>query len=251
MKGSPLLHMQRVAPEQNEQVLRNYLGRFGFKGTMALDNIAHFSGGEKARLALALIVWDEPNLLLLDEPTNHLDIDTRDALSQALTEYEGSVLIVSHDRQLLRQTVDEFWLVSAGKIEHFDGDLEDYKQWFFQQQSKYNSQSAAASSDSAPSLSRREIRQQAAAQRQALAAQTGPLKKQSHAIEKKLEPLQKEHQELLELIGDSAFYTTEYDAQREDIIAREGALSKDIADLEEEWLALQMEIESLTEQSNE
>ena len=252
-QGSPLLHMQRIAPEQNEQRLRNYLGRFGFKGTMALDKIAHFSGGEKARLALALIVWDEPNLLLLDEPTNHLDIDTRDALSQALTEYEGSVLIVSHDRQLLRQTVDEFWLVSAGKIEQFDGDLEDYKQWFFQQQNKHVSQNAESGSESSasPSLSRREIRQQAAAQRQALSAQTRPLKKQSQAIEKKLEPLQKEHQELLELISDSAFYTAKYDAQREDVIAREGTLSKQIADLEEEWLTLQMEIETLTEQAGE
>src|SRR5690625_6336696 len=101
---------------------------------MALDNIAHFSGGEKARLSLALIVWHEPNFLLLDEPTNHLDMDTRQALIDALTEYEGSVLIVSHDRQLLRQTVDEFWLVSAGRVQPFDGDLEDYKRWFFQQQ---------------------------------------------------------------------------------------------------------------------
>lgn len=243
--GSPLLHMQRVAPEQNEQTLRNYLGRFGFKGNMALDSIQNFSGGEKARLALALIVWDEPNLLLLDEPTNHLDIDTRDALSNALTEYEGSVIIVSHDRQLLRQTVDEFWLVSAGKIDNFDGDLEDYKQWFFQQQSDLNSKSAAEKEDLSNTLSRREIRQQAAAQRQARAALTRPLQKQSQSIEKKLEPLQKEHQELLELIASPEFYTEEYEAQREEIIAKQGALSKEIEMLEEKWLELQTEIEAI------
>lgn len=249
--SSPLLHMQRIAPQENEQALRSYLGRFGFQGTKALDTIEHFSGGEKARLALALIVWDEPNLLLLDEPTNHLDIDTRDALSQALTEYEGSVLIVSHDRQLLRQTVDEFWLVNAGQITHFDGDLEDYKRWFFQQQSKGHTQPDDASATQAPNLSRREIRQQAAAQRQALAARTRPLEKQSQAIEKKLEPLQKEHQALLELIGDAAFYTAEYDAQREEIISKEGTLGKEIAALEEKWLELQTEIEEIIAQLDE
>jgi len=133
INASPLDHMQRLAPDTTEVKLRSYLGRFAFQGNRATEAITHFSGGEKARLALALVVWENPNLLLLDEPTNHLDIDTRNALIEALTDYEGSVVIVSHDRQLLRQTVDEFWLVSEGKLRRFDGDLEDYKQWFFQQ----------------------------------------------------------------------------------------------------------------------
>src|SRR5690625_281249 len=259
--SSPLLHMQRIAPQENEQALRSYLGRFGFQGTKALDTIEHFSGGEKARLALALIVWDEPNLLLLDEPTNHLDIDTRDALIDALTEYEGSVLIVSHDRQLLRQTVDEFWLVSAGRVQPFDGDLEDYKRWFFQQQaaqqaarrqemaqqqaqdqtqqadsdatnagrdpatldsnaqmgaqtgaqagSTTGTESAPASSHSNQysnqNLSRRALRQQAAAQRQAAAQQRRPLENELKKVETALEKKQKEHDELLALISDEAF----------------------------------------------
>ena len=242
--SSPLMHIQRIAPEHTEQSLRSYLGRFGFQGDRALERIEHFSGGEKARLALALIVWDEPNLLLLDEPTNHLDIDTRNALSQALTEYEGSVLIVSHDRQLLRQTVDEFWLVYDGQINQFDGDLEDYKHWFLQQHSAQHPQSEHSRKDS-PSLSKRAIRQQAAAHRQALAALTRPLEKQCNAIEARLEPLHHKHQQLLELISTPSFYTPEYEHQREDILAQEGLLSKEIATLEEQWLELQAEIENI------
>lgn len=296
-KKSAVAHLQEIAPEQNEQSLRNYLGRFGFSGTMATDSIQYFSGGERARLALALIVWDEPNLLLLDEPTNHLDMDTRQALIDALTEYEGSVLIVSHDRQLLRQTVDEFWLVSAGRVQPFDGDLEDYKRWFFQQQaarrqemaqqqaqdqtqqadsdatntgrdpatldpntqmgektgaqagSATGTESAPASSGSnqysSPNLSRRALRQQAAAQRQAAAQQRRPLENELKKVETALEKKQKEHDELLALISDEAFYTSQYDDTRAETLAREGSLDKDIDELEERWLALQEELESI------
>jgi len=132
--ASPLLHLQRLAqgPEKNgprEQELRNYLGMFNFPGDMALGTIAAFSGGEKARLALALIVWQRPNLLLLDEPTNHLDLETREALTVALAQFEGTLVLVSHDRHLLRATTEQFLIVADGRLRPFDGDLDDYREW--------------------------------------------------------------------------------------------------------------------------
>src|SRR5207247_11340611 len=122
---SPLWHLSRIAPSAREQDLRSYLGGFNFPGDMATTSIATFSGGEKARLALALIVWQRPNLLLLDEPTNHLDLETREALTVALAQFEGTLVLVSHDRHLLRATTEQLVLVRDGRVEAFDGDLED------------------------------------------------------------------------------------------------------------------------------
>jgi len=126
---TPLRHLARIAPEVREQALRNYLGGFGFSGDTVNGQVGPLSGGEKARLALALIVWQKPNLLLLDEPSNHLDVETREALASALAEFGGSMLLVSHDRHLLRTTVDSFWIVADGGVREFDGDLEDYRDW--------------------------------------------------------------------------------------------------------------------------
>ena len=126
---SPLWHLQKVSPSTREQDLRNFLGGFNFPGEMALGSIANFSGGEKARLALAVIVWQRPNLLLLDEPTNHLDLETREALTVALAQFEGTLVLVSHDRHLLRATTDQFLIVADGSLRPFDGDLDDYRDW--------------------------------------------------------------------------------------------------------------------------
>jgi ATP-binding cassette subfamily F protein 3 len=125
---SALWHLVRLAPDTREQELRNYLGSFNFPGDMATSTIEHFSGGEKARLALALIVWQRPNLLLLDEPTNHLDLETREALTVALAQFEGTLVLVSHDRHLLRATTDQLLIVAGGKVQPFDGDLDDYRE---------------------------------------------------------------------------------------------------------------------------
>jgi ATP-binding cassette subfamily F protein 3 len=124
---SPLWHLARLAPDTREQELRNYLGGFNFPGDMATSTIEHFSGGEKARLALALIVWRRPNLLLLDEPTNHLDLETREALAVALAQFEGTLVLVSHDRHLLRATTEQLLIVADGAVQPFDGDLDDYR----------------------------------------------------------------------------------------------------------------------------
>ncbi len=133
---SPLKHLQRLAPEATEQMLRDYLGGFDFAGDKALEPVAPFSGGEKARLALALVIWGRPNLLLLDEPTNHLDLEMREALSEALQDYEGALVVVSHDRHLLRVTVDQLLLVDGGRVVPFDGDLDDYPAWLLRRQSR-------------------------------------------------------------------------------------------------------------------
>lgn len=135
---SPLWHLQKIAPEKTEQELRNYLGGFDFKGDKVVQAVQSFSGGEKARLVLALIVWQRPNLLLLDEPTNHLDLEMRQALVDALTYYEGSLVVVSHDRHLLRSTVNEFYLVHDRKVEEFKGDLDDYQKWLNEQNALAN-----------------------------------------------------------------------------------------------------------------
>jgi ATP-binding cassette subfamily F protein 3 len=125
---SPLWHLARLSPDTREQELRNYLGGFNFPGDMATSSIEHFSGGEKARLALALIVWQRPNLLLLDEPTNHLDLETREALAVALAQFEGTLVLVSHDRHLLRATTEQLLIVEDGKVRPFEGDLDDYRE---------------------------------------------------------------------------------------------------------------------------
>src|SRR5690606_29000660 len=129
VEASALLHIRRISPRATEQEIRNFLGGFNFHGDKALNPIAPFSGGEKARLALALIVWQRPNLLLMDEPTNHLDLEMRHALTVALQGYEGALVVVSHDRHLLGNTVDEFYSIHNGRFQEFEGDLHDYERW--------------------------------------------------------------------------------------------------------------------------
>lgn len=241
---SPIQHLQRIAPDMREQELRNYLGRFAFSGDMATDTTAGFSGGEKARLALALIVWHKPNLLLLDEPTNHLDVETREALAAALAEYEGSVLVVSHDRQLLRSTVDEFWIVADGQINEFDGDLEDYRNWLLAQASTQRQQDKPALSGE-PIIDRRTQRRLEAEARQKIATLRRPLEKQITYIEKRMEQQQQRLDELDSLIADPAFYEDAYKQERPERLAEHGELNKSLAELEEQWLALHEQIEQI------
>jgi ATP-binding cassette subfamily F protein 3 len=146
---SPLWHLSKIAGRVREQELRNFLGGFNFPGDMVTTSIATFSGGEKARLALALIVWQRPNLLLLDEPTNHLDLETREALTIALAQFEGTLVLVSHDRHLLRATTDQFLIVADGRLQPFDGDLDDYRDWLFKTKLAAKSEAAANEAEAA------------------------------------------------------------------------------------------------------
>ncbi|MBE2241160.1 MAG: ATP-binding cassette domain-containing protein, partial [Burkholderiaceae bacterium] len=221
----PLAHMIRLARElgplgqdTREQALRDFLGIFRFGGEMVHQAVGSLSGGEKARLVLAMIVWQRPNLLLLDEPTNHLDLQTREALSMALNEYEGTVMLVSHDRALLREVCDEFWLVAGGGVKPFDGDLDDYQQWLLEQSREaaraakaarsLDPAKAARSGDAAsaeraagepdpapkgappspapPAANQRTDRRQAAAERQKRSDEARPLKAELAKLEQRM-----------------------------------------------------------------
>ena len=242
--ASPIQHLARIAPDTREQELRNYLGRFAFSGDMATDTTAGFSGGEKARLALALILWHKPNLLLLDEPTNHLDVDTREALANALAEFEGSVLIVSHDRHLLRTTVDNFWIVADGAVQSFDGDLEDYRDWLMQRSSlERSTQRQNDITSSEPD--RRTQRRLEAEARQRVAVLKKPLEQKLKGIERDMEKTSSRLAELDTLIADPDFYTDTYKDSRPGLLAEHGELSKQHEQLENSWLDIQEQIEQL------
>ena len=245
----PLMHMVRLArdvgPQAREQELRDFLGSFRFVGDMVTQSVGSMSGGEKARLVLAMLVWQRPNLLLLDEPTNHLDLTTREALSMALNEFEGTVMLVSHDRALLREVCDEFWLVADGALEPFDGDLDDYQRWLLER-SRAAAKAAADSSrklreEAAAGGSRREDRKAAAAARQARADEIKPLKKELTLTDHRLGVLFGERDRLEASFADAALSPEQ--------IAEAGkrlkTVNEDIERLEGRWLELSTRIDEL------
>ncbi|MFW7341205.1 ATP-binding cassette domain-containing protein [Pollutimonas sp. H1-120] len=248
-ESTPLQHLLRLAPQVREQELRNYLGGFGFSGDTVNSPIAPMSGGEKARLALSLIVWQKPNLLLLDEPSNHLDVDTREALATALAEFAGSVLLVSHDRHLLRTTVDSFWIVADGAVQEFDGDLEDYRDWLAERSATARAEARSDAQAAAPesaTVDRKTQRRQEAEERQRLAILRKPLDARLKKIETDMEAAGKRLQALDALIADAEFYS---DARREErlkVLEEHGELSKRHGLLEEQWLEIQEELEALS-----
>lgn len=241
LSSSPLQHLSRLAPQTREQELRNYLGGFGFGGDRVTDAVLPFSGGEKARLALALIVWQKPNLLLLDEPSNHLDVETREALTTALAEFGGSMLLVSHDRHLLRTTVDSFWIVADGHVHTFDGDLEDYRDWLAQRQQTIKNDPSTASS----SPDRKQQKRLEAENRQRLSTLRKPIEAKLAKVEKEMDALEREISALDQKIADPDFYSDAFRAERATTMTRHGELSKRHSALEEQWLELQTELESL------
>ena len=251
-QATPLLHMIRIAPNEREQSLRDYLGGFGFIGEQALSKVEPFSGGEKARLALALLVWKKPNLLLLDEPSNHLDVDMREALARALTQFEGSILLVSHDRHLLRSTTDEFMIVADGSISEFDGDLDDYQQWLTdkkaterQESTLAKQQDRLATTDESTHIDRRARRRQEAEERQRLGILKKPLIKELKQIESKLEKASERLEELQKAMSDENFYSDENRDNRISQLSEHGQLEAQKNQLEERWLELTEDIENI------
>jgi len=239
---SPLQHFMRIAPDTREQELRDMLGGFGFGGSMVTQPVAPFSGGEKARLALALIVWRKPNLLLLDEPSNHLDVDTREALARALAEFPGSVLLVSHDRHLLRTTVDDFWIVADGRVQPFEGDLEDYREWLQQRTADRNQDRRTAAP---PERDRKAERREQAQARQLLAARRKPLETRLKKAEDAMAQSQARLAEINALMAQADFYTDAWRDRRPGLLAEHGELTKALQASEDEWLQVQAEIETL------
>ena len=231
---SPLQHLARLDPRTREQELRDFLGGFDFRGDMALDPVAPFSGGEKARLALALLVWQRPNLLLLDEPTNHLDLEMRHALTLALQEYEGAIVLVSHDRHLLRTTADSLWLVANGGVQPFDGDLDDYRDWLRQRE---------AGASEAPGTTRKQQKRDEAEARNQRYAQKRPLAQRLAKLERRMAELERDRAALAQWLADPQSYADKDKLQA--ALMREAALAAELGRAEEEWLALHGELEQL------
>ncbi|HYG41621.1 MAG TPA: ATP-binding cassette domain-containing protein, partial [Bordetella sp.] len=247
LDATPLAHLARLAPDTREQELRNYLGGFGFSGEAATGLVGPMSGGEKARLALALIVWQKPNLLLLDEPSNHLDVETREALAAALAEFSGSMLLVSHDRHLLRTTVDTFWIVADGAVHEFDGDLEDYRDWLAARGAEERAADAAARdpAGAAETVNRKAQRRLEAEQRQRLATLRKPLESELAKVEAGMDKTRTALQKLDEIIADADLYSEARRAERQQVLAEHGELGKRMQSLEERWLELQEALEGI------
>jgi ATP-binding cassette subfamily F protein 3 len=244
---SPLWHMQKIDPNTREQELRNFLGGFNFQGQMALNSIAPFSGGEKARLALALLIWQKPNLLLLDEPTNHLDIEMREALTFALQDFDGALIVVSHDRHILRATVDDFWLIEDGRVGPFDGDLDDYTRYSQEKRSGDKSAANAVVSASQPAtnVNRKEQKRLEAEARQKLANARKPLEKDLARIEAEMARITAEQATITATLADETLYLPERKDALQKILASELKLKEKLAEREAAWMAVSDEIENL------
>ena len=270
---SPLWHLVRIAPDVREQELRNFLGSFNFPGTMVTSPIRPFSGGEKARLALALIVWQRPNLLLLDEPTNHLDLETREALTDALAQFEGTLMLVSHDRHLLRATTDQFLIVADGKLTAFDGDLDDYKDWLLKtklaakaaslnESASAHAKSAATSdtSDAAPaaqlasatSAEKMKNPGTSATMKATKASKSAPTLGQRKPIEARIKRLEEQMGRLSEQkamldarLADAAIYDPTQKNELRTLQEEHASCSKALETLEAEWLEQQEALEKL------
>src|SRR5690554_5598510 len=236
--ASGALLLQRLRPQASEQEIRNFLGGFGFHGDKALEVIAPFSGGEKARMALACVAWLTPNLLIMDEPTNHLDIEMRSALTMALQYFPGAIVIVSHDRHLLKATVDEYWLVDQGKISVFDGDLEDYHAYIVQ---RPDVKSTESSNDSAkPSIDRKEQKRLEAEKRQRLA----PLRKKQQTAEKQMETLQAKLSDIEESMADTSLYEAARKDELQKLLQNQAQLKSELEESEMLWMELSEELEA-------
>ncbi|MFA0079116.1 ABC transporter ATP-binding protein [Vibrio artabrorum] len=241
---TPLQHMMQIAPKHTEQQLRDYLGSFGFQGEKALDKVAPFSGGEKARLVLALLVWQKPNLLLLDEPTNHLDLDMRQALTFALQTFEGAMVIVSHDRYLLRATTDDLYLVHDRQVAPFDGDLSDYYKWLTEQQKveRKEAQALAPAKDNTNSAASKKEQKRKEAEFRKL---TAPLRKKLTQFEKQMDKLTQALKEAEQELSDTSLYEAENKAKLNKVLALQASSKSQLEDVEMDWMSTQEELEQM------
>ncbi|MEQ1517654.1 MAG: ATP-binding cassette domain-containing protein [Usitatibacteraceae bacterium] len=261
---SPLQHMKRLDPGTREQEFRNFLGGFDFRGQQADASIAPFSGGEKARLALALIVWQKPNLLLLDEPTNHLDIEMREAVAEALQDFDGTLVVVAHDRHLLKATTDQLWLVADGNVAEFDGDLDDYKVWAKEYVKKAQAQQrrgvsaknapkaapvlkvaskVVASKEPIDSADRKEIKRKEAASRQRVANSRKPLEQKLATLESEMKALTTERDNIIAWLATETAYADENKARLQEMLKRQGEVATLLQDVEWKWFEVQQKLE--------
>ncbi|MDT8398695.1 MAG: ATP-binding cassette domain-containing protein [Pseudomonadales bacterium] len=236
--ATPLQLLQALDKTIREQEARDFLGRFDFQGDRIMETIGHFSGGEKSRLALALVVMQRPNLLVLDEPTNHLDLEMRHALTVALQEYSGALILVSHDRYLLNNTVDQFLLVKAGRVEYFEGDLDDYEKMLLEAARSEQKNSRTGAGDGKPD--RKEQRQQSAAYRN----QIKPLTNRIRKLEQELDKKHQRQRELERRLADTALYEDQNKGELNGILQEQGRLGSEVDALESQWLSCNEELEN-------
>ncbi len=241
---SPLWHLRKINPKATEKELRNYLGGFNFHGDKALDKVAPFSGGEKARLVLALLVYQQPNLLLLDEPTNHLDLEMRHALSVALQEFRGAIILVSHDRHMLRSVTDQLILVANAKVQLYDGDLVDYHQWLVEQKQQNIEQPDTIKASQ--SMSRKEQRKLDAERRQKLK----PLYDAVNNAEREIEKLHQEQQQLEKILTDPEIYSDAEKDRLKQLLHQKAQLDKLLETTEADWLTAGEQLEIAENENN-
>ena len=237
---SPLWHIQKLSPDVREQEIRNFLGSFNFVGDAALQKTEPFSGGEKARLALAMIVWQKPNLLLLDEPTNHLDLDMRHALTLALQSFQGALIVVSHDRSLLEATTDSFLLIEQGRLKTFDGDLEDYRRYRLAQEN-----AAAAPAASSQSQNRKDTKRVEAQIRQEKARLGKPLQQKISQVEKEIAALSEIQTACEAFLAQEDAYSDANKTKLQQTLAQLAETKVELEKQEENWLAWQEELEQI------
>lgn len=239
LDDTPLQHLARLAPNAKEQELRNFLGCYGFNGDMAVAAVRPFSGGEKARLVLALLVWQRPNLLLLDEPTNHLDLEMRHALTMALQSFEGAMIIVSHDRHLLRLSCSDYYLVDQGEVKSFEGDLDDYHQWLLDAAKTANKDDATATAK--PVQDKKQQKRLEAELRQKLS----PMKKIQTKLEKEQQKASERLSELEEMLADASLYDADNKPKLTQVLNERTKLTQGLEESEMEWLEVQEQIEEI------
>ena len=231
--------MIRENPQMSEQEVRNFLGRFGFGGRFSQE-VSSFSGGEKTRLALAAIIWQRPNLLLLDEPTNHLDLAMREAIILALQSFEGAMILVSHDRHLIRHCADQLYLVKEGQLAEFEEDLDAYQKWLSIKETR-----EADHDSTETSFSRKDQKRQEALTRQAISAKRKPIERQIKQIETEMDQLASELAQVDALLNQPDFYQGEDKCAIQSVLTRQHQISKKLAELEDSWLSCQTQWESL------
>jgi len=241
-KASPVQHLFDINPELSEKEARLFLGGFAFHGDMAMESIAGFSGGEKARLVLAILVYQKPNLLLMDEPTNHLDLDMRLALTVALQSFEGAMVLVSHDRHLLRTVCDDLWLVANQKVEPFTGDLDDYARWLNEQRLSEQSSNHAKQDITGEhtQAARKAKRKDDTERRKALQ----PLRNQVKKLEQRLEKLHAREAELNHMLADSSLYESSEKEMLLALTSEHAQIKQELDEVEEDWMLLSEELES-------
>lgn len=240
MGNSPVQHLILLDNSLTEQEARNYLGGFGFNGDQALDKIDNFSGGEKARLVLALIVYQKPNLLLLDEPTNHLDIEMRQALTIALQGFEGAMILIAHDRHLLKASCDDLYLVDSGKVARFEGDLDDYHDWLLEQQRAESGQGIVENKENSAAAKKEQKRLEAE-----LRKQISPIKKQADKLENQQNKLNEQLADIEEQLADTELYSESQKSKLTELLGKQVELKQTLEEVEMQWFECEEQIEQI------